>query len=630
MEIRGPKRKKLDVSANPNAHDVLNNLRGIATLPEVLLNNIMSYLEFKDVVAFLLVSARLRSAFCYRLSVTEDLDLTLFRHVTSRDLVSILGNCTSLQNLTLSHEYIDVNKALKKAVPTSLRSLSLYHVDLSWSYHRFLETMRYFSNGLTALSLCIVPAGKPKVRLEDVLNQFPLLESFKYFFETQGAEEEFGDWYRGVKLNFRKIKCPRLTSLELTNLQKEYIETIPATLRSVYLYYTEFASPRAVPSRIQILTLIGRSGGVLKGFGFYTKHPSSACHHPEFPLDCDSLVPLSICKEMEFLALSIYCKCKCAQKRSINDMNMMNFASGQSQLRQLRLDGLKNVTEAAIISLVSCNNRLQEISLDFSSASDETVECIATSANLQLRVLSLKGCHLDDEVCLKTLFKNCPVLEKIDLTCVRRVTNFTLLNVYLHCSHLKSIVLVRNDVDNIGVRCLLQTVSLREIKISETPDVNDELMIFVLLGLPKETESTTVFGQLPVEHELVRQYIPRLPAVYDPQRHAKMLRSIREEVPSLIGLDVSATCLPYLDTLYLNESGITNYGLRFILDSCKRLFKLSMNGCQVTAEPVTEFLRAGRCPSLGCCSLVGTDRISSRAGEELAELCREEHVKLSV
>jgi len=528
----------------------------IQKFPVILLYRILRYLEIKEFTGFMILSKGFREALHYFYAISEELDLSVFKFVNTNCLMYILPLCHKLVNLTISYEYLEANQRLAKIIEKcefKLETLNLYRVNLSRYKVNFLTFLGYFQKTLNSLSLIIIPTEKYEIELTEIINVYPNLSTFKYYFDLSETFEELNEnlWFRRMHIDFRKIKSKSLKNIELTNFFK-YDDTIPLDIESLHLFYNEYAYYKNDSDLKNIYFTILKMKK-LKNFGYFTRHSS---YHYKDMINNELLSNLSNSENLfENLQLSVYCKSQACQNKALNDMNFMHFSGKHYKtLISLKLDSFKNITDASIIQFSNICNKLAEISLDYSAISDESIYAISENLQNTLKILSIKGCNLMNEDCLEMLFARCKLLKKIDLTCVHRVSDFTLFAAFLYGKTLESITLVQNDISDLGMKLLFLMYALREIKISEA-NISDKIW-----NLPYE----------------VKYYIKE-----NLHETFENLELNYEKNISLFN-----TCIPYLQILYLNETKVTDKTLQFVIENCKRLSKISINKCKVSSEVI--------------------------------------------
>jgi hypothetical protein len=214
------------------------------------------------------------------------------------------------------------------------------------------------------------------------MNVYEHLKVFKYFFETTTLTK---GWFTCTTIDFQRVKSKEIEHLELTNYLLRYLYGFPKTINKLYVHYNKLAGTTGL---FNINELIHWVDGCKnwKVFGLYSKHSNVHLVNPVTPELVSKLVGRS---QLEELKLSIYCKNAARKIKNVNDMNIMELLETQEDLKVVKLDSFKSITEATVLSLVDSCKKIKELSLDYSKANDEVLYSIADNLKDTLQQLSL-------------------------------------------------------------------------------------------------------------------------------------------------------------------------------------------------------------------------------------------------
>jgi len=615
---------EMKIDANP-----LSPQSSFNKLSVVTLNCIIAFLEFKDSMSFFLISKKTNEALNYHLSICETMDLMQYKRVTADNLGIILRISKSLRTLSTSYKHLEANKRLLNAINSStcrIRSLTLTQVDISNYKYNFMIFCSYFKDTLTELSLTFVPTKDKLVDLGDIMNTYKDLKVFKYFFESTTLTE---GWFNLIEIDFSQLKCKGIEHLELTNFYFGNLFNFPETVNKCHLYYNELANRAALYS-FSMLMHYGIQHRSWKEFGFYLKHSKE---HLLNPINAEVISRLVGRSKLEVLKFSVYCKNSTCNIKEVNDMNIMGLLETQKDLRVVRLDSFKSITEATALSLVNTSKKIKELSLDYSRVTDEVLYFIADSLKDTLQQLSIKGANVSSEEPLMYLVSRCTELLQLDLTCVYATRDNTLFTIYKYSKKINKIILVRNGITNFGLRSLLQTTSLRSIKVSNVK-VNDYGILLSLVSLRKYKDNYlddyVSFNNALKNHEEIEKFINDeklyLSSEYDEGEWKRILEKIVNRFKGNTVLPIEHINIPYLTTLALNESHITKNSIEFLLKESKRLFKFGINRCSIFADALAHYLdlygdHLGHCSA----SYISGNEIQKR---KLEDVCNKKFIKL--
>mmetsp|Transcript_30660 Transcript_30660/g.117291 ORF Transcript_30660/g.117291 Transcript_30660/m.117291 type:complete len:381 (+) Transcript_30660:795-1937(+) len=238
----------------------------------------------------------------------------------------------------------------------------------------------------------------------------------------------------------------------------------------------------------------------------------------------------------------------CRQRKFNGDI-LPHFAEKHTSV--LALPDCSYLTEEDLLSAFGqCQGPgLDQVNLGFCGRgmSDQTLATLSTDSS-NIRELTLEGCYRLSDNGIEAMLKNLNKLETLDLSSCTRITSKTVRNIVRYAGNTMLVLRLRTAAQLSGEDFLpiAELKHLESLCISENRRVDDGSLIRIISEAGSKLQSLNMAGCTELTDKLV---------------------------------SAVAECCPHLEEICLDETQVTDVGLRKLTSKCSSLASISLRSC---------------------------------------------------
>lgn len=297
----------------------------------------------------------------------------------------------------------------------------------------------------------------------------------------------------------------------------------------------------------------------------------------------------------------------------ITDSPMADLSRSCTDLQEFSvITTSKQVTDAGIVPFSKTCKNLRKLTLRCEDVSHAAITLLLASA--PIRHLNLR-CPMLTDTSVKHLTRFCKNLRHLDLVCNSNMTDLTLVNL-VQCTALRSLKLemcssFTEGALEMAVRSFANLKELRITKFLPVLPSNFSAFISVCSNL------TSLSLELDDDYSLqaISAMCPRL-------------QKLELQCGGHIGDDQVKNLPGVMNTLtvlHLDESAVTDEGVRHIANNCTTLTDLSLFGCAGVSDTALLYIAGGTLPHLAKLDLNGCKHVTSTGVRFVLSQCKQLH-----
>eukprot|EP00899_Mesostigma_viride_P028492 jgi/Mesvir1/8828/Mv02729-RA.1 len=298
-------------------------------------------------------------------------------------------------------------------------------------------------------------------------------------------------------------------------------------------------------------------------------------------------------------------------KSQVGDEGVVAVARSCRGLRRLAVSYCKHVSDDSAAQLGSRCKRLEQLFLDFTVVTDESIIAVAGGCP-HLRRLTVSE-HVTDDG-MSAVARHCGRLEHLGVWGCMGVTNDSIMRIAENCQGLTRLDAAYSDVGDEGLLVLAQMCGgLRRLDLSNTSITDEGLVDAVQAGLGR-LEYLDVEACSGVSDDGIEEVVRKCAAL----RHLSVAEctGVTDE-----GIRAVAEHVRGIEGLVIRETRVTDEGVRAIAAKCHELRYLDMGGCDGVGGKALAAVAKG-CPKLESLDLRATRCVTKASVAAISHYCK--------